>query len=876
MATQGGRRRFLAAAAFVAVTAGTATSVAGSTPTQAQEAPITIQVLGTNDFHGRLRADGSNAAGAAVLAGAVQQLRTAVPNTVFAAAGDLIGASTFESFIQRDKPTIDALNAAGLEVSAVGNHEFDQGYADLVDRVMAPYDPVANPFGGAEWEYLGANVRNADLSPALPETWIRDFGDVQVGFVGAVTDHLGELVSPAGIAGLVIEEPVVAANRAAAALKAAGAELVILLVHEGAATTSLESAVDPGSDFGRIVNGASPDIDAIVSGHTHLAYSHEIPVPEWEAEGRAVTTRPVVSAGQYGTNLNQLVFQIDPETLEVTSAAAEILALVGSSYPADPVVAGIVQDAVDDAEVLGSAELGRIAGPFNRAKRISLVDGSVEENRGAESTLGNLVAEVQRWATADPTFGGAQIAFMNPGGLRADMVGNPPYPAVLTYRQAANVQPFANTLVNMQLTGAQLATVLEQQWQPAGASRPFLRLGISEGFTYTYDPDAPAGSRITGMWLHGAPIDPDASYSVTVNSFLASGGDNFFEFANGANPRDTGQVDLQAMVDYLALHTPTDGSGLPVDHTQRSIGVSFPAGAPDAYAPGEEVTFTVSSLLLPQLPEGGPESRDETIAVTVDGVDVGTFPVDNTIPVGITDDEAGTATVTFAVPAGLTPGEHTITIAGTTTGSTATVPLTVAATDMASVTTLTSSAPSQVYHQHKPITFTAAVTVEGAPARGTIQFLVDGTVVKTATLSRGEATYALPKATPAGQVTVTARYLGVAGQVAPSEASTTVTVHKASATTELTATRTTVRQSQPVVLMARTTLDNGEVPRGHVEFRHGTTVIDRSSAPVAVSVTLTTRNLSVGTHTFTATFVPADPANYEGSTSIPLVVRVTN
>ena len=146
---------------------------------------------------------------------------------------------------------------------------------------------------------------------------------------------------------------------------------------------------------------------------------------------------------------------------------------------------------------------------------------------------------------------------MNPGGLRADMVGSSStYPTTLTYRQAANVQPFANTLVNLKLTGAQLKTALEQQWQPAGSARPFLRLGISEGFTYTYDARAAAGSRITAMWLNGTAIDPAASYSVTVNSFLAAGGDNFGVFAQGANKRDTGQTDLQAMVDYMDAHTP--------------------------------------------------------------------------------------------------------------------------------------------------------------------------------------------------------------------------------------------------------------------------------------------------------------------------------
>ena len=160
-----------------------------------------IQILGTNDFHGRLLNDSAApTAGAAVLAGAVKQLRGANPDTAFVAAGDLIGASTFESFIQKDKPTIDALNEAGLDVSAAGNHEFDQGYNDLVNRVMAPYDEDTNPYGGAEWEYIAANVRkNVDNTHALAPTWTQEFGSVKVGYVGAVTEHLPELVSPGGI-----------------------------------------------------------------------------------------------------------------------------------------------------------------------------------------------------------------------------------------------------------------------------------------------------------------------------------------------------------------------------------------------------------------------------------------------------------------------------------------------------------------------------------------------------------------------------------------------------------------------------------------------------------------------------------------------------
>ncbi len=207
---------------------------------------------------------------------------------------------------------------------------------------------------------------------------------------------------------------------------------------------------------------------------------------------------------------------------------------------------------------------------------------------------------MQRWATESPTTGSAQIAFMNPGGLRQDMVGTGTARtrATLTYKQAAEVQPFANTLVNMDLTGAQIKAALEQQWQPAGAARPFLRLGASKGFTYTYDPAKAAGSRITGMWLNGTPIDPATTYSVTVNSFLATGGDNFFAFASGTGKQDTGKTDLEAMVDYMAEFADPARPPLPVDYSQRAVGVAFPAGAPASYAPGGTVTFALSSLAM--------------------------------------------------------------------------------------------------------------------------------------------------------------------------------------------------------------------------------------------------------------------------------------
>jgi len=828
----------------------------------------TIQVLGINDFHGRIQSNQVEA-GAAVLSGAVHQLRTSYPNTVFAAAGDLIGASTFESFIARDQPTIDALNAAGLQVSAVGNHEFDQGYDDLVNRVIA---------GGsnATWQYLGANVRNtADGSPALPESWVQHFGTVRVGFVGAVTDHLPELVSPAGIAGLTIQAPVVAANREADKLKAAGADIVILLVHEGAATPALASATDPASDFGRIVTGVDENIDAIVSGHTHLSYNHSIPVQQWVDEGRKVTDRPVVSAGQYGYNLDQLLFTVDSTSGDVLGVQSNTLPLVtttgtGSTatytpnYPADPVVQAIVNKAVADAAVAGQQALGTITAPFTRAK---LADGSTE-NRGGESTLGNLVAQVQRAATASATSGSAQIALMNPGGLRADLLGDPAdpdYPKTVTYKQAATTQPFANTLVNMQLTGAQLRTVLEQQWQPAGATRPFLKLGISKGLTYTYDPAAAAGSHITGIWLDGTAIRPDAGYSVTVNSFLAAGGDNFTELANGTAKRDTGQTDLEAMVDYLAANDPVTP-----DAEQRAVGVSFPAGAPATYRGGDRVAFALSSLAF----SAAADAKDTAVTVALGGRTLGTFPVDNAFGTSIVD-EYGTAAVSVVLPAGTPAGQQELLVTGNVTGTTARVPLTVSAP--AATVLLTTSPAGQVYGSSTRVTLTATVSVSGGGVPdGQLEFRAGDTLLGSRPLSGGIATYQLPANTQAGTLTVTARYPGTATIAGADSNPVTVTVEQARSTSVLVATRTDYRQGAflPAILVGAVALNNGQVPRGRIDILRDGQVVGSAQVSFGLTLYLLPRSLPAGSYAFRTRFVPADAANIAGSDSNPVTIRI--
>jgi predicted extracellular nuclease/2',3'-cyclic-nucleotide 2'-phosphodiesterase (5'-nucleotidase family) len=600
---------------------------------------VDIDLVTVNDFHGRIE-QATPSGGIAALSSAVKQVRAENPNTVFAAAGDMIGASTFTSFIQQDNPTIDALNAAGLDVSSVGNHEFDQGFADLTDRVMPR----------AQWEYLGANIYTKGTSaPALPEYYTETFDGVTIGFVGAVTDELPSLVSPDGIKDIDVGSPVEAANRVANQLsdgkKANGeADIVVLLVHEGAADTSLASATDPSSRFGKIVLGANKNIDAIVSGHTHLAYNH------------VIDGRPVISSGQYGERFSRMDIQFNRSTKKLSMKNQIFTMMDGTTalYPDDPAVTPIVADAVKVADQLGSVELGQASAAIGRAVFADPAGAtSFPENRGGESTLGNFVADVQRWSLNEDGTRAVDIAFMNPGGLRADIDAGP-----VTYKEAANVQPFANTLVTLNLTGAQVKSVLEEQWQPVGASRPFLKLGVNKELTYTYDPSGAKGDHVREIRLNGVPLDPAATYSIGANSFLAAGGDNFSTLAQGTNKADSGKIDLQSMVDWFAAF----GTATP-DSAQRAVGVHLSGPDADGYDPGDQVTVDLSSLDFSRS-----EPAAGSVAVSYGGTQLGTASVNRTYTPTV--DEIGKASVTFTIPAGVSgPTRFDVTTSGTGTVS---------------------------------------------------------------------------------------------------------------------------------------------------------------------------------------------------------------
>jgi 5'-nucleotidase len=808
------------------------------TPTTTKQ----VQIVSTNDFHGRILPDGGNAAGAAPFSTAVNELRSEYPNTIFAAAGDLIGASTFESFVQHDNPTIDAFNAMGLEVSAAGNHEFDQGYEDFVGRVQ----------DRADWEYIAANVHKAGDDRLAP-TWTKEIDGETVGFVGAVTEDLPTLVNPAGMDGVTVSDIVDSTNAAAADLKAAGADIVVLLVHEGSPSTDCSSTAftDPATVWGNIVQNTSADVDAIVSGHTHLAYNCRFPVAAWSDDAsHAVKRRPVVSAGQYGTNLNQLVFNFDTDSGDLVGIDQDIIATAGVGYAADPAVQPIVDDAVEYADTVGETVLGQTNGTFKRA--VYNPSAGETENRGGESTLGNEVAEMQRWATQLPDQGvEADIAFMNPGGLRKNLVAtdNGDGSFDVKYRDAANVQPFANTLVNMELTGAEIKTVLEQQWQrtPTGnvPSRPFLRLGVSKGFTYTYTtapetvsipPAAPVVTTkgtVTGMWLNGEPIDLGATYSVTVNSFLATGGDNFHQLADGHNVVDTGKVDLQAMVDYMAEESP-----VAVDYSQRAVEVEFPVDAPASYAAGDHVKFDVSSWSM----SNPSDTKDSEIQVKLGNDVIGTATLNNTVGAKPYDNY-GTASVDVVLTRGL-DGQTELKLVGAQTGTS--IPVTITTTDARAVPTVNGVDQEIVYGQAGSLP--VSVTADGGTPTGTVVVRYNGAFIGSGQLVDGATAVTIPaKKLPVGADEVTITYFGD-GSVTAGSGTATVTVTKAAP--KVAWSRTIVEYGQATTIPVKIT-GIGVVPTGTVELSVGGTVIGSGTLVNGqVSVDVAAKSLDPATTTY--------------------------
>jgi len=656
---------------------------------------VDINLLNINDFHGRIDAN------TVKFAGTIEQLRAEYGDaaTLFLSDGDNIGASLFASSSQKDKPTIDVLNALGLDASAVGNHEFDQGLSDLTGRVS----------DAADFEYLGANVyETGTTTPALKEYQLFKIGEVTVGVIGAVTEETPTLVSPGGISTLSFGDPVVAVNRVAAQLTdgdpANGeADVLIAEYHEGAGAgtpdkATLEDELKLDAAFTDIVTKTSASVDAIFTGHTHKQYAWNAQVPD-AAPG---VTRPVLQTGSYGENIGQVVLSYDPNTGETTTvknqnvkrttaADTELVA----AYPSVAAVKTITDAALAQAAVIGNQPVGSVTADISRA----CIGGTspCAEDRAAASTLGTLVANSLRASLADPATGGAEIGIVNPGGLRADLLTAPD--GVVTYAEANAVLPFLNNLWTTTLTGAQFKVALEQQWQTDAAgvvpSRPYLQLGLSDNVNYTFDASRAAGDRITGIWIDGAPINLDRAYRVGSFSFLLQGGDNFRELAKGTNTRDSGLVDRDAWISYITANSP-----LAPSYAARQASVT---GVPTAAVkPGDSVTFSVSKLNLSSL--GAP--KNTTLGVTWGG--------STTVFGPVAVDSAGAATVTVMVPADAKAASE-ITLTATQSGTVVRVPLTVTTSTTVPTTEPTPVPTTVPTTEPTPVPTTVPTTKPTAP-----------------------------------------------------------------------------------------------------------------------------------------------------------------
>ncbi len=548
-------------------------------------APVEVQILAINDFHGNLEPPKRSvealgpggatvqvpAGGVAHLAAAAKALRSRVAHSVTVSAGDMIGASPLVSALFLDEPTIEAMEEVGVDYNAVGNHEFDKGSAELVrmqrggcGKHTTRQPCRIEPFDGASFRFLAANVLTRSGGTLFPGTAVKNFGPVQLGFIGMTLKETATVVTPAGVAGLTFADEAATANAAVPALKAAGADAIIVLLHQGGRTTggyNDKSCPEFSGDILPILERLDPEIDVVVSGHTHAAYICEIP----RAGARPLL---VTSAGQYGTLVTDIRLTFSPQGTLVAHRADNVI-VQGEGYtagsttvatvPSFPVYAAdAATKALVDRYVAASASevarvVGRLSGPATR---------ELTEDR--EQTGGNLIADAQLAATRDE---GAQIAFINSGGVRSDVV--PARDGSVTYGQIFAMQPFGNNLVVKTLTGAQLKTLLEQQFASGTntAERPNMLLP-SRGFFFAYDLGRAAGDRIMGMRLNGRPIDPAARFRVTVNNFMASGGDNFTVLAQGTNTVDAG-LDLDALEAFLKPGATVPATDRIEDRTRR-------------------------------------------------------------------------------------------------------------------------------------------------------------------------------------------------------------------------------------------------------------------------------------------------------------------
>jgi 5'-nucleotidase len=481
--------------------------------------PLRMKILAINDLHGQLSTgrtvSNRPAGGAAYLAAYIKQARAEVPYSLTVHAGDIVGASPPVSALLQDEPTIDFLNQLGVDVGTIGNHEFDEGVAELKRLLNGGSHPVTGEWEGANFPHVLANVVDEQTGETLFDPYlIINVNGARIGFTGAVLESTPEIVSQAGVAGVRFLDEAETMNAAIAEMKQRGVRAIVALVHQGA-TQNLQTGAVSGP-LVDIVNNLDDEVDVVAGGHFH-AYTDAV------IDGKLVT-----QAFSYSTAFADIDLTIDRATRDVVAKEAEIVTTFNDAIEPDPEIAELVARYEE-----------RVAPLVNRVIGSTTTRLESPRESGVDTSLGNLIADAQRSAM------GTQIAFMNPGGIRAPIDAGE-----ITYGDLFNVQPFGNSLVKMDLTGAQILTLLNQQWQPQQDGTTTVRILQVSGISYTYNDTRPLGDRIVSAQVGGQPLNPAATYTVTVNSFLADGGDNFRVLREGTN-RIGGPVDLEALITYI-------------------------------------------------------------------------------------------------------------------------------------------------------------------------------------------------------------------------------------------------------------------------------------------------------------------------------------
>jgi len=600
----------LAGATGVVMTGGTS-QAAPNGPT------IKIQILSFNDFHGNLEAPGGSsgrvvidhridpvtlkavdvtkdAGGVEYLATHLRTARIGNPNTVTVAAGDIIGASPLLSAAFHDEPTIEAMNKLGLEATAVGNHEFDEGYKELLrmqnggclpdgDGLNNQNSCAAGTFTGANFHILAANVKYAGTNNTiLPSYWVKNFNGAKIGFIGMTLKETPSIVTAAGVAGLQFTDEVATANALVPVLRKQGVKAIVVLVHQGGTpdvqkwtdTKGVVHDVTATYDYtcgggGSLASGSAilpiaanldPQIDMIISGHTHQPYVCDVKDPSGQQ-------RLVTSASSFGRLFTETNLTFDRRTQDIVRASVK-----GNNM----IVTRDVPKATDETKIIDTYKT-LIAPIANKELGNITADITRTQSPAGESTLGDLIADAQ---VNDPTVvtGGQKpvVAFMNPGGIRGDLTflksGPELTDGIVRYEEAFTVQPFNNYMVSMDLTGADIWSLLQQQWSGSNSSSvKFLQ--VSNGLHYTWSGTGAtravsAVSIKDPVSLTYVPVPNDVTkvYRIATNNFLSDGGDNFAAFTKGTG-KYIGGLDLDAFAKYLP--TVSAYSPLPLDRITK-------------------------------------------------------------------------------------------------------------------------------------------------------------------------------------------------------------------------------------------------------------------------------------------------------------------